>query len=106
MCIMKMLMLLFWLSIVFNQTILSQTSFVNVNSYDIAAKFTLNSENLNITLHCQIQPSDSSSEVQFIFSSQSKIHSIKYLKDDNWISIQYQFNGKDSLLLLFENAIL
>jgi len=103
---MKMLMLLFWLSIVFNQTILSQTSIVNVNSYDIAAKLTLNSENIGITVLCQIQPSDSLSEVQFIFSSESKLHSVKYLKDNNWVNIPYQFNGKDSLLLLFENAIL
>jgi len=103
---MKTLILLFCLSIVFNQTILSQTSTVNVNSYDIAANLILNSENLNITLLCQIQPSVSLSEVQFIFSSESKLHSVKYLKDDNWISIPYQFNGKDSLLLLFESGIL
>ena len=103
---MKLLILLFWLIIVFTQTILSQTSIVNVNSYDIDAKLTLNSENLDITLLCQIQPPDSLSEIQFIFSSESKIRSIKYLKDDNWISIPYQFNGKDSLLLLFESGIL
>ena len=103
---MKVLMLLFWLIIVFNQTILSQTSTVNVNSYDIAANLSLNSENLDVTLLCQIQPSYSLSEIQFIFSSESKIRSIKSLKDDNWISIPYQFNGKDSLLLLFESGIL
>ena len=103
---MKELLLLFWLIIVFNQTILSQTSTVNVNSYDIAATLTLNSENLYITLFCQIQPSVSFSEVRFIFSSESKLHSVKYLKDNNWVNIPYQFNGKDSLLLLFENAIL
>jgi len=28
------------------------------------------------------------------------------LKDDNWLSIPYQFNGKDSLSLLFESGIL
>ena len=94
-------MLLFWLSIVFNQTILSQASFVNINSYDIDAKLNLNSENLDITLLCQIQPSDSLSGVQFIFSSESKIHSVKYLRENNWISIPYQFNGKDSLLITF-----
>src|SRR3972149_7195209 len=103
---MKVLILLFCLSIVFNQTILSQTSTVNVNSYDIAANLILNSENLNITLLCQIQSSVSLSEVQFIFSSESKLHSVKYLKDDNWTGIPYKFIGKDSLLLLFESGIL
>lgn len=104
--LMKISISLLWLIIVFNQTILSQTTLINITSYDIDTKLTLNSENLDITLLCQIQPSDSLSEVQFIFSSESKIHSIKYLKDDNWLSIPYQFNGKDSLLLLFENEIL
>jgi len=103
---MKTLILLFCLSIVFNQTILSQTSTLNVNSYDIAATLTSNSENLNITLFCQIQPSVSLSEVQFIFSSESELHSVKYLKEDNWVNIPYQFHGKDSLLLLFESGIL
>jgi hypothetical protein len=101
-----MLIYSFWSIIVFNQTILSQTSTVNVNSYDIAATLSLNSENLDITLHCQIQPSETLSEFQFIFSSESKLHSVKYLKADNWTSIPYKFIGKDSLLLLFESGIL
>ena len=104
-CRIKILILLFWLSVVFNQTILSQTSIVNINSYDIAVKLNLNSENIDVTLLCQIQPINSLSHVQFIFGSESKIISIQYLKEDNWIGIPYQFNGKDSLLLLFENRI-
>ena len=103
---MKTLIQLFWFIIVFVQRILSQTSTVNVNSYDIAANLSLNSENLDVTLLCQIQPSYSLSEIQFIFSSESKIRSVKYLKENNWISIPYQFSGKDSLLLLFESGIL
>src|SRR3990172_13342014 len=103
---MKKLIPLFWFIIIFNQTTLSQTSTVNVNSYDIAAKLPLNSDNLDITLLCQIQPNDSLSEVQFIFNSEPKLHSVKYLKENNWISIPYEFNGKDSLLLLFESRIL
>ena len=103
---MKVLILLFWLSIVFSQTILSKASFVNINSYAIDAKFTSNSDNLDIILFCQIQPSDSLSGVQFIFSSESKIHSVKYLRENSWISIPYQFNGKDSFLILFESGIL
>src|SRR3989337_4520179 len=103
---MKKLIPLFWFIIIFNQTILSQTSTVNVNSYDIAANLTLNSDNIENTLLCHIQPSGSLSEVQFIFSSESKLHSVKYLKDDNWTGIPYKFIGKDSLLLLCESGIL
>src|SRR4030067_3613533 len=103
---MKILIPLFWLVIIFNQKVLCQTSIVNVNSYDIYTRLTLKSDNLDITLLCRIQPSVSLSEVQFIFSSESNLHSVKYLKDGNWISIPYQFSGKDSLLLLFESGIL
>lgn len=103
---MKMLIYSFWFIIVFNQTILGQSSIVNVNSYDIVTKLTLNSDNIDITLHCQIQPAGILSEVQFIFSSESTIRSVKYLKENNWVNIPYQFNGRDSLLLLFESGIL
>lgn len=103
---MKLLIHSFWFIIVFNQTILSQTSAVNISPYDIATKLTLNSDNIDITLQCQIQPSDSLFNVQFIFSSESTIRSIKYLKENNWVNIPYHFNGRDSLLLLFENEIL
>ncbi|VAX20741.1 hypothetical protein MNBD_IGNAVI01-1107, partial [hydrothermal vent metagenome] len=62
--------------------------------------------NIDITVLCKIQKSDSLSEIQYLFSSEAKIHSVEYLKEGNWISIQYKFNGKDSLLLLFDNEIL
>jgi hypothetical protein len=103
---MKILIHFFCLSIVFTQTISSQNSLVNISSYDINAKLTLNSDNLDITLVCEIKPSDSLSEIQFIFTSEAKIQSVKYSKGDNWISIPYKFSGKDSLLLLFESGIL
>ena len=105
-CLMKIIKLFFLLSIVFNHTNLSQTSLININSYDIETKLSLNSENIDITVLCQIEKSDSLSQIQFLFSSESKIHSVEYLKDDKWISIQYKFNGKDSLLLLFNNEVL
>jgi len=103
---MKIIKLLFLLSILINYTTLSQTSLININSYDINTKLSLNSENIDITVLCKIQKSDSLSEIQFLFSSESKIHSVEYLKEGKWISIQHKFNGKDSLLLLFDNEIL
>ncbi len=103
---MKIIKLLFLLSILINHTTLSQTSLININSYDIKTKLSLNSKNIDITVLCKIQKSDSLSEIQFLFSSESKIHSVEYLKEGNWISIQHKFNGKDSLLLLFDNEIL
>lgn len=104
--IMKIIKLFFLLSIVFNNTTLSQTSIVKINSYDIDSKLSLNSGNIDINVLCQIQTSDSISSVQFIFNSECNIYSIEYLEEGNWISIPYKLNGKDSLLLLFNNGIL
>ncbi len=67
---------------------------------------TSNSVNIEITALCQIQTSDSISTIQFIFNSESNIHSVEYLEEGNWLSVPYKFNGKDSLLLLFNSGIL
>ena len=103
---MKNLILFLLLSIVFNKTTLSQTSIVYIKSYDIEARLTSNSPNIEITTLCHFQISDSISTIQFIFNSESNIHSVEYLEEGNWISVPHKFNGKDSLLLLFNNGIL
>lgn len=104
-CFMKILKLSFVLSIVFIHTTLSQTSIININSYDIEATLKLNSVNIEFTTLCQIQTSDSISTIQFVFNSESNIHSVEYLEEDKWISIPHKVNGKDSLLLLFNSEI-
>lgn len=101
---MKILKLFFVLSIVFIHTTLGQTSIVNINSYDIEATLKLNSVNIEFTTLCQIQTSDSISTIQFVFSSESNIHSVEYFEEGNWLSVPYKFNGKDSLLILFNSG--
>ncbi len=103
---MKIINLFLLLSIILYNTALSQIATVNINSYDIEAKLALNSDKIEIAVLVQIQPFDSLSEIQFIFSSESNIHSVKYLMGNNWISIPYHFNRKDSLLVKFEGSIL
>ncbi len=103
---MKNLILFFLLSVVYYQTSLSQASKVSVISYDIEARLKENSVNIEIATLSQIQTSDSISAIQFIFNSETNIHSVEYLEESNWIRIPYKFNGKDSLLLLFNNKIL
>jgi hypothetical protein len=103
---MKILKLFFVLSIVFIHTTLGQTSIVNINSYDIDATLKLNSENIEFTTLCQIQTSDTLSSIQFIFNSESDINSVEYLTEGNWLNVQHNFNGKDSLLLFFNHGIL
>ena len=102
---MKIIKLFFLLSIVFTHTTLSQTSIVNINSYDIEATLKLNSVNIEFNTLCQIQTSDSISTIQFVFNSESNIHSVECLEKGNWLNVPYNFNGKDSLLLLFNNVI-
>jgi hypothetical protein len=102
---MKILNLLFVFYIAFIHTTLSQTSEVNINSYDIVATLKLNSSNIEFTTLCQIQTSDSISNIQFVFSSESIIHSVDYFEEGNWLSVPFKFNGKDSLLLMFKSAI-
>lgn len=100
---MKNLKLFFVLSIVFINTTLGQT--LNINSYDIDITLKLNSVNIEFTTLCQIQTSVSISTIQFVFSSESNIHSVEYFEEGNWLSVPYKFNGKDSLLLMFNSAI-
>ncbi len=103
---MKNLILFLLLSLVFNKTALSQTSVVSIKSYDIKASVKLNSADIEFTTLCLIQTSDSVSNIQFIFNSESNIRSVEYLVDDTWFSVPHNFNGKDSLLLLFDDKIL
>lgn len=105
-CFMKILTLFFVLSTLCIKTTLSQTSVVNINSYDIDATLKLNSVNIEVSTLCQIQTSDTLSTIQFIFNSESNINSIEYLEKGNWLDVQHNFNGKDSLLLLFNHGIL
>ena len=100
---MKNLILLILLNIGYCPGFLSQTSDVSVNSYNIEARLNLNSANIDITTICQIQTPDSLSVIQFIFNSETNIHSIEYLEEDNQFNVPYEFNGKDSLLLHFIN---
>ena len=103
---MKNLILLILLNIGYCPGLLSQTSDISVNSYNIEARLNLISANIDITAMCQIQTSDSLSATQFLFNSESNIHSIEYLEEDNHFNIPYKFNGKDSLLLHFDNRVL
>ncbi|HOJ18762.1 MAG TPA: hypothetical protein PLT92_09405 [Ignavibacteriaceae bacterium] len=103
---MKILILIFVLNIVFTHITLSQNSIVKINSYDIETTLKLNSVSIGVTALCQIQTSDSVSSIQFIFSSESYISSVEYLQEGNWLNIPFDFNGKDSLLLVFDNGAL
>ncbi len=102
---MKTLILMFLLSVIYNPASFSQTALIQVNSYNIEASLTLNPTQIDITALCQIEASDSLSAIQFIFNSESIIHSIDYFEEGNRVNIPYRFNGKDSLLLQFDRRI-
>ena len=103
---MKYLILLILLIMGYCQGFLSQTSDVSVSSYNIEAKLNFNSASIEIITLCRIQKSDSLSIIQFIFNSESNIHSVEYFEGGKQVNIPYKFNGKDSLLLSVDNRIL
>jgi hypothetical protein len=98
-CIMKFLILLFSISLFHCQTNLRQDLNINVNSYKINAKISESSEAIDIRLICDISVLKNSNQIQFTFSNEANIHAVKYLKGKDWISIPFEFNGKDSLLV-------
>lgn len=102
---MKIFKLVFVFCIAFVHTTLSQTTNVSINSYDIEATLKLNSSNIEFNTLCQFQTSDSLSNIQIVFSSESIIHSVDYFEEGNWLSVPFKFNGKDSLLIMFNSAI-
>lgn len=96
---MKSLILAFCISLFFFQFIFGQSASLNIVSYNINAKISELSEAVDVKLICNISVKENSSRLQFIFSNESNIRSIKYLKEKDWISIPFEFNGRDSLLL-------
>ena len=96
---MKLLILVISISLFHCQIILGQELNINVNSYKINAKISESSEAIDIRLICDISVLKNSNQIQFIFSNEANIHSVEYLKDKDWISIPFEFNGKDSLLV-------
>lgn len=96
---MKSLILVISISLFLCQIIHGQDSNINVNSYKINAKISESSEAIDIKLIFDISVLKNSTQIPFIFSTEANIHSVKYLKDKDWISIPFEFNGKDSLLV-------
>ena len=97
---MKSLIIVISISLLLCQNIHGQDSFIKVNSYEINVKISESSEAIDIRLFCDISVLKNFNQIQFNFSNEANIHSVKYLKNKDWISIPFEFNGKDSLLVI------
>ena len=89
---MKFLFLVICLSLFHCKFILGQELNINVDSYKINAKISESSELIDIRLICDISVLKNSNQIQFTFSTESDIHSVKYLKDKEWINIPFEIN--------------
>ena len=95
---MKVIYIINIIILLFNSSLLSQTSTTTVHHYDINIKFNVQTEVINIDLICELQKPDNLPEIKFLLNDESKISSIKIHKRNNWSEVQYKFN-EDSLVI-------
>ena len=96
---MKLLILVISISLFHCLIVPGQDLNINVDSYDINAKISESSEAIDIRLTCDFSVVKNTNQLQFTFSNEANINSVKYLRDKDWISIPFEFDGKDSLLV-------
>lgn len=100
---MKFLTLVISVSLFHCLNVFGQDSNINVNSYVINARISESSEAMSIRLTCDFSVLKNSNQLQFTFSNEAQLNSVEYLRDKDWISIPFEFNGKDSLLITNSN---
>ena len=96
---MKYSILLIALVLSLISTTFSQKSDITVNHYKIEAVLSPSARLLDVNLVCNIIPNTNSSTLQFLFSSEANLKSVKYNDGEEWADIPFNINGKDSLLL-------
>ena len=83
----------------FFNTSFSQVSDITVNNYQIEAALLPSKKALEVKLVCNISPNKDTNTIQFLFSSEAILKTVKSRQDIGWSEIHFTFNGKDSLLL-------
>ncbi|MFA6596234.1 MAG: hypothetical protein WCS69_00815 [Ignavibacteriaceae bacterium] len=96
---MKALIFVFSISLFVCQIVSAQYADITIDSYDINTTVLSNSEAIDVKLICNISVRNNSNAIQFIFSSESSLHSIKHLRDEKWINLPFVFAGKDSITI-------
>jgi hypothetical protein len=103
---MKTLALNFCISVYFFLSAFTQTSAITIHSYNIEVVLSQSTQSADVKVICSISKTDDLSSVQFLLNSKSNINSVTYLKDNSWLEIPFNFNGKDSLLLTVDDNFL
>ncbi len=96
---MKYSIFLFVLVLSLYSNIFSQKSDLTVNHYEIHAVLSSSAKTLNVNLVCNINKNTDSNSLQFLFSTETNLESVKYNDGEDWTDISFNINGKDSLLL-------
>ena len=81
----------------------SLASDIIVNNYTINTKVSFSSKSVQVNLVCNLRKNTNSQDIQFLFNSSSDLKSVSYLDKNEWRTIVFGFNGKDSLLLSIGN---
>jgi hypothetical protein len=87
------------------QSALSQTSAVNIVSYDIDAKIPPRADVIELTVTCGMQKTDTSLQTQLLLSSSSKVQNIRAWANGGWSEIPFEFVGQDTLQLRFPKTL-
>lgn len=82
-----------------NLTAKSKTPDIKINSYNISAKISNTSMDVNVTMEFNRLSNNDTNHIEFLLNSKANISSIKHLVGYDWISTSYNFDGKDTLLI-------
>ena len=91
------LLFFFCYSIISNLTIASD---VVVKNYFIETKISFATQSVQVDLICSLQKNSDSDDIQFLLNSSYQVNSISYFDGNDWLPLSFNFNGKDSLLLI------
>ncbi len=102
---MKRLFMFVLICLLFPFLLCAQTG-ISVSSYSIDLKPGITDKWAGVTLICRFIPQEEMKNVQFIFSSEAKISSLRWLKGKQWLKAGFRKNGKDSILVAGREKLL
>jgi len=71
-----------------------------VHNYLIETKISFAAKSVQVDLICSLQKNNDSDDIQFLLNSSYDVNSISYYDGNYWLPLLFNFNGKDSLLLI------
>jgi len=91
--------LLFGLLVSISQNAFSGPLDIRIISYDVDATIRSFGDAVDVSLICELQNTDTVSQIEFLFNSVARVQSIQCLRKEGWMDIPFKFVGKDTLRL-------